>query len=48
MCPHLKLWACKVSLNHEDRVGELKCVILTSVERCCVCPLLEEKECLHQ
>lgn len=47
MCPHLKLWACKVCLNHEDRVEELKCAMLIRVERWCVCPLLEEKERLH-
>lgn len=48
MCPHLKLWAYEVSLNHQDTVEELKCVMLISVERYSVCPLLEEKDFLHQ
>lgn len=48
MCPHLKLWACKVFLNHEDIVEELKCVMLISMESCSLCPLVEEKDFLHQ
>ena len=37
-----------MSLNHEVIVEELKCVMLISVERCSVCPFLEEKDFLHQ
>jgi len=44
VCSHLKLWACKVSLNHEDTVEEVKCVMLINMEKCSVCPLLEEKD----